>query len=257
MPRLSVRRALMRVAAPIHFWLSLVVGLQALAWTVSGLFMSAVPIERVRSEHRLSAPPRDDLPDPGALLHIDAAFRAANTPLTRLSLERVGGRAVYVGDTHTGGRLMLDARTGARLSPISADFARRIAADAITGAAPAQVDWIADRPPIEYRGELPVWRVSFDDGDKLAVYIAPDTGQILARRSDVWRLYDFLWSLHIMDYRGRDNFNHAPLILFASGAVVMSLAGLVLLVLRAPQRMPKRRQTLRSGSAEPDDDRRS
>ena len=36
-----------------HKWLALVIGVQVFLWTASGLFMSFVPIETVRSEHLL------------------------------------------------------------------------------------------------------------------------------------------------------------------------------------------------------------
>lgn len=234
-------RAISHAAASVHFWLSLLVGLQVLVWTFSGLFMSAAPIERVRSEHRLINPPTVDLARYGAALPAQTVLESTGQPVSRLSLEIVGGQAVYVAETAAGAWMMFDARTGARLSPIDADFARRIAGAAIRGAAPERTDWIADSPPIEYRGDLPVWRVAFDDAENLAVYVSPDTGRIIARRSDLWRVYDFLWALHIMDYESRENFNHAPLIVFASASVAMSIAGLVLLILRAPRRFRKRR----------------
>lgn len=235
MPSRSLRRVLTRIAAPVHFWLSLVVGLQVLAWTISGLFMTASPIERVRSEQRILKPPVVDLAEIGPILSTDAVLKLAGTPLVRLSLDVVGGRAVYVGQTPGDDHVMFDARTGARLSPIAAEFARRIAAERITGGLPARIDWIDKDPPIEFRGDLPVWRLSYADADKLAVYISPETGAVLARRSDLWRAYDFLWSLHIMDYKTRENFNHVPLIAFSAASVLMSLAGLALLVLRLPR----------------------
>ena len=37
----------------IHKWVGLVIGLQVLAWMVSGFYMTLVPIEQVRSEHMI------------------------------------------------------------------------------------------------------------------------------------------------------------------------------------------------------------
>ena len=54
----------------------------------------------------------------------------------------------------------------------------------------------------EYRGALPAWRVDFEDGEGRSIYVAADTGAVTARRSTLWRVYDFLWGLHIMDWRG-------------------------------------------------------
>ena len=53
-----------------------------------------------------------------------------------------------------------------------------------------------------------------------------------ARRNDRWRVFDFFWMLHVMDYRERENFNHPLLISMAGLALATVLAGLVLLVIR-------------------------
>ena len=53
-----------------HRWLALIVGVQVLLWTVSGLFMSFVPIETVRSENLIKTP--DFIP-----LKIGADFTSA------------------------------------------------------------------------------------------------------------------------------------------------------------------------------------
>jgi len=84
-------------------------------------------------------------------------------------------------------------------------------------------------PPIEYRGPLPVWQVQFNDPEGLRIYVSPTTGKVAARRTNTWRVYDFLWSLHIMDYREREDFNHPLLIAFAAGLLVLTLTGAVLL----------------------------
>lgn len=45
----------LRYSTQIHKWVGLVVGLQVLFWVGGGLVMTAIPIEAVRSEHRLKA----------------------------------------------------------------------------------------------------------------------------------------------------------------------------------------------------------
>jgi len=59
------------------------------------------------------------------------------------------------------------------------------------------------------------------------------TGEVTARRNDTWRVYDFLWGLHIMDYRGREDFRHELLIVAAVVAVLTATSGLVLWIVRA------------------------
>ena len=55
---------------------------------------------------------------------------------------------------------------------------------------------------------------------------------LVARRSATWRIYDFLWSLHIMDYSERDNFNNPLVITAAVIAFALAVSGFVLLYLR-------------------------
>lgn len=38
----------------IHKWIALIVGIQIMLWIAGGLVMSAIPIETVRGEHKIS-----------------------------------------------------------------------------------------------------------------------------------------------------------------------------------------------------------
>jgi hypothetical protein len=49
-----------------------------------------------------------------------------------------------------------------------------------------------------------LWRADFDDWLQTTLYLHPDTGALVARRHRLWRWYDFLWMLHIMDYSERE-----------------------------------------------------
>ncbi|HYU15827.1 MAG TPA: PepSY domain-containing protein, partial [Candidatus Acidoferrum sp.] len=94
----------------------------------------------------------------------------------------------------------------------------------------------------EYRDKpLPAWQVRLRDRPGTVVYVDAITGDVTARRNDIWRWYDFLWSLHIMDYRGRDDFNHPLLIGAALLAVLTVLSGLTLWFIRLV-RWPGRRR---------------
>ena len=94
--------------------------------------------------------------------------------------------------------------------------------------------------PGDYRGDLPVWRVELSDSEGTRAYVSPDSGKILAVRTDNWRVFDLMWGLHIMDWSGRENSNSTWLFGFAFAALLMSLMGLVLLVIRWPLRRRKR-----------------
>ena len=55
------------------------------------------------------------------------------------------------------------------------------------------------------------------------------TDPFVARRNDWWRLFDFVWMLHIMDYETRDDFNHPLLIATAATALLFVVSGLFML----------------------------
>jgi len=85
-----------------------------------------------------------------------------------------------------------------------------------------------------------VWRVEFDDSRSTVLYVSPDQGRVLARRNDMWRVFDFFWMLHIMDYSNRDNFN-SPLLITASViGWVLAVTGIWLVVLWLMRRRKKR-----------------
>ncbi len=88
----------------------------------------------------------------------------------------------------------------------------------------------------EYRGPLPVWRVVMGDDEDTRIYVSPLTGDVIARRNATWRLYDFFWMLHIMDYENRTDFNN-PLVIFASIlALVATISGIWLIFYRFARR---------------------
>ena len=91
-------------------------------------------------------------------------------------------------------------------------------------------------PPQEYRGETPVWRIDFNDRRHTRLYISPDTGEVRARRNDVWRLYDFFRMLHIMDYEDREDFNNPLLMTASAAALVFALSGIAIFVMRLARR---------------------
>ena len=75
----------------------------------------------------------------------------------------------------------------------------------------------------------PLWQVSFNDELNTRFYIDPNTGSVSRVRTDTWRLFDFMWMLHIMDYKNRTNFNTPWLVAFSGSAFLFTLTGIALL----------------------------
>ena len=223
---MALRRPLRRV----HLWLGWLVGVPLLFWTASGLFMAARPIDEVRGTALRAPAPmvaasvNVRLPDPGK--------RAVKS----LGLEMQGGRPVWISAFADGTAARASTDTGAWLPPVGEQEARAIAraAYAPPSAIAAATRTPADKPPLDLRRPRPAWGVAFADGAHL--YVDADTGSVLALRTGQWRLYDWMWGLHIMDLQGRENSSHFLLIAFATAAFIATLLGLVLLPLASRRR---------------------
>ncbi|MCH7513358.1 MAG: hypothetical protein IH947_05360 [Bacteroidetes bacterium] len=53
---------------------------------------------------------------------------------------------------------------------------------------------------------LPVWAVSYDHPDNATICVSAESRSFEAIRHRRWRIFDFLWMLHTMDYNSRDDF---------------------------------------------------
>ena len=85
----------------------------------------------------------------------------------------------------------------------------------------------ADAPPLELRRAMDGWRVRMTDDTHF--YIDGGSGEIVARRTSWWRIYDFMWGLHIMDLQGREDTNNPWVVSFAMLSLGMVLLAFVLL----------------------------
>ena len=227
----------------VHKWAGLFVGLQIVLWTAGGLVMSALPLQTVRSEHLIAAPDQRPIAADDLLSPVQAARRAGLDGVVAAHLQRWLGRPVYVLDLGADKKALVDARSGARLDPLTAAMARQAALADYAG--PGQVSAVSrvEKGPVEVRFKGPFWKVRFDRPRGYTVWVDPDDGQVSAHRSTLWRVYDFFWMLHIMDYGGRENFNTPWLIAFAASALLFALTGTLLLLHRfalRPRRRPRR-----------------
>ncbi|WP_306014734.1 PepSY domain-containing protein [Oceanicaulis sp. MMSF_3324] len=221
----------LRTAVRVHKWLALIIGIQVMIWILGGLVMSALPIERVRGEHNIArhAPL---MADPADLKSVEeAAAIAGFDTLESAALTHLAGAPAWRLES-AGRTIVIDAVTGARLSPVDEALARTIARHDFAPEAEIEAAQLLNDPPSEYGPGGEVWQIRFADADQTRLYIDPDTGVVRARRSDTWRVFDLFWRLHVMDYDDGADFNHPLLIISAALGLLVALAGLVILFIR-------------------------
>jgi hypothetical protein len=210
---------------------------QLLLWFSSGLLMSILPIERVRGEHLVARDSRETLAPAQQFVSPTAVLSAAPGLVRELRYTSLLGRPVAELTMADGTVRMHDALSGNPMASIDAPFAVKIATAAYrgTGAPPASA-MLVRTASTEFRGKLPVWRVQFEDAETTRVFVSPDNGRIVGVRTGTWRLYDFFWGLHIMDWKNHENFNTPWMMAFAAGGLILAVAGVVLLYMRWPRR---------------------
>lgn len=209
-----------------HIWLAWLVGFPTLMWMVTGLYMAAKPIEEVRGNHLRVEQAVQPLVLPGS------ALASAEFPIREMRAVMQDGRAVAILTGMDGSTRRVDMQSGAALPALSANDARLIVAEQIKGGDQIRsvTAFDADNVPFDFRREMPVWQVALEDGAH--IYVGRDTGQIEAVRTRWWRGFDFMWGLHIMDLRTREDTSHPILILFAALGVVGALLGCILMFRR-------------------------
>jgi hypothetical protein len=208
-------------------WLGWLVGVPVLFWTVSGFVMVARPIEEVRGTALLRERP------PLALSAPAIAPTLEGLPVSSLALEpRAAGPrwVIHLAGEPERSRLA-DPATGRLLGLVGAAEAQREVMSRYTGKAQvAAVNRVnPESPPMDLNRRMAGWQVVMDDGTHF--YVDSGSGEVVARRTRFWRVYDFMWGLHIMDLQGRKQTHNPWVVTFSLLAVVMTLMALTLLPL--------------------------
>jgi uncharacterized iron-regulated membrane protein len=212
-----------------HLCLGWIVGLPMLFWVVSGLVMIARPIEEVRGSDLLKSAP------PLQLRSAPVAPQLAGA-VASMTLEQRAAGPRWVVQTGDGAARLADPVTARWLPALTAqDAAREVMArysGRSTVAAVKPVD--PAKPPMDFRRPVAAWQVRMADGTHF--YVEAASGRIAATRTRSWRVYDWMWGLHIMDLKTRED-THNPLVIgFGVIALVTTVLALALLPLTLRRR---------------------
>ncbi len=214
-----------------HIWLGWLIGVPLVLWTVTGLVMVARPIDEVRGNHL-----RKDVAAEPLLTSNPAPIPFQLDGSQRYSEMRAimqNGQPVWLLTREDGSIERRSAAVdGPALPPVDEAYVRALVAARIVGGDdPVSIrQFAADEAPFDFRRAVPSWQVALADGTN--VYVHAETGEIAAVRTRFWRVFDFMWGLHIMDLQTREDTSHPILILFAALAAIGSVIGCILLFRR-------------------------
>jgi len=220
---------MMRLLKKLHKWIGLLIGVQVLLWLLSGLVISLLDPAKVNGSQwaRTSATESTGL---GTAVLLEPAELPTALLKDALGIDLISrhGKPVYQ-IRHTDGETLVDA-IDASVIKIGKAEATAIAGQDFTGAGEIISSERGMAPDMETRDSIGAyWKVDFSDNANTSVYISESTGKILERRNRFWRVRDFFWMLHIMDYPGRENFNSALIITAALIAIWLGISGFLLL----------------------------
>ena len=189
--------------------------------------MSFMPIEEIHGDHLLKPQTAEFI----SLDQLDLAQLAEqlDEPIKSLVIKPWLGQTVLEVKTDSQLRLF-NSSDLAPITPITEAMVRKVlAANLLPELQIASINRITEVPS-EARGrQAPLWQVQLADAENTRIYVSEQSGEIVAKRTNRWRLFDFLWMLHIMDYDEREDFNHPLLYITALSALLFTLTGFTLL----------------------------
>ncbi len=221
---------MIKVIRKYHKWLMTFVGIQFLFWSITGLYMVSMDIHYIHGESLVK---KQEAKLAVKQVHYSISELAVKYPqANHIVLTQNMGQPVYIFTNGDQGKLTLDAKTGLLIPTVDETKAKEIAQYYYAGSHEiASIRLISSKStmPAELSSRhLPFWQVTFDNIAKPTFYISQQTGQVVAKRHDYWRLFDWMWRFHIMDYDDGENVANWFLFLVATLGLLAAIAGAVL-----------------------------
>ncbi len=223
---------LARRIAQIHKWLGVIVFAQLVVWTGTGLFFVAVHLTDVRADYLVHPAGHATAVDLRRVkvTSTDALKAVAEDQPFDVTLKMLADTPVYEVRGEIG-TFLVSAETGEHIS-IDEAMARKIATATWTADTPIRAMQELEKAPRESTVGGNVWAAHFAGEGDPTLYISAVNGKTSNPRTDLWRTYDFLYGLHLMDYADHENFNTPWMLAAAILALSTVMFGVALLLHR-------------------------
>lgn len=228
-----------------HRYLGVIFGIQFLFWTIGGLYFSWTNIKKIRGE---------DIRKEDSSLTFNGNYISPDKVLVEIrkkyiihqirSIEIINllGSLYYrvsFHDSKKNRNILADAVTGTLKEPLSKYEAIAVAKSKLKYSTnPASVEYITEtNNHHEYRGKpLPAYAITFKGKVNSTLYVSAEMGTVQSFRNNSWRVFDFFWMLHTMDYKERDNFNNWTLRIFSLLGLITIISGFLLFSLSSKRK---------------------
>jgi hypothetical protein len=210
------------------------VGIQFLFWSITGMYMVTMDIHFIHGES-LAKSQKAKI-DMVSVDYSIAELVTKYPEASSITLIQSMGKPLYTFVDGEMSKVAISAKTGLPQPLVDEVKAKEIALyyymdsheiDSVELISSASV-----MPPELSSRHLPVWRITFDSYSTPTFYINQHTGALVAKRHDYWRLFDWMWRFHIMDYDDGENVSNWFLLLVAAFGLMAAVSGAVLTYFR-------------------------
>lgn len=228
-----------------HRYLAVFVGIQLLFWTVSGLYFSWNNMDDVHGDTFRVFPKKMDADVDlsylqTALLALKSAKQVdsiQDIALVKNDLMKLGRISYFSGETLR--HQLIDLEQNRLRPPLSQSESVKLAQHSFKEKVGIKsVDYMTEKNVAlrhEYREKpLPAYAIKLDHASGVVVYVASEMGEVTNFRNDNWRRFDFLWMLHTMDYKTRDNITNWVLRTGSVMGLLTVISGFLLYGLSSP-----------------------
>ena len=224
-----------------HRWLGVLLGIQFLFWTLGGLYFSWSDMDEIHGDYQKAHihPLGNNINLISPQIIIDQIkTKDSSYFVFDVRLIQLLGKPTYqitYSDQHDRGQKvqLADAQTGKLRPPLSQNEAVEIAKRHFVGESTIKkVAYLTNtNGHHEYRNQpLPAFAVTFNHPTNTTVYVASELGTVQKFRNDKWRVFDWLWMMHTMDYQTRDNLSNWLLRAFSIFGLLTVTSGFILFI---------------------------
>ncbi len=217
-----------------HRYLGIIIGLQFLLWTISGLYFTWTDLDEIHGDHFLRERTEQISVNSQNLNLVSDSLNIHSLQLKFINQEAY----FWINDS-----ILIDAESGKPKSEISEEEAKSIAKDKIKPEYQIEnANFLTETGAHhEIRGRsLPVWQIEFEGNEALKAYVNAINGDFQTVRHRDWRWFDFLWMTHTMDYEGRDDFNNTLIRIFSAFGLLTVSSGFLLFFVTIKKRRKKK-----------------
>jgi hypothetical protein len=211
-----------------HRYLGLIIGLQFLMWTISGLYFSWTSIDDIHGDSFKIKKDEKSFENLKSLSELNF-----NQEVSSIELRDINGNPYYwINNKH-----LINAYDGTPKNGITTQEAIYAASNNVdSNLIIKKIELLKSvSKHHEYRAKkVPVYVITYANADEVKAYVSKDDGKFQTLRHNRWRLFDFLWMTHTMDYQGRDNMNNLALRIFSIFGLITIVSGFALYFVSSP-----------------------